>query len=603
MKSEADTSPPPGRHLLFDCETNGLMPQVNRVHCLGFADVHSGELFTFTEETMEEGLRQLYEADVLSGHNIIAYDLKVLAKVYGWHPRPGTRLIDTLILARQKHPDIKMQDIDRGEKFRELGGKVGAHRLKDWGIRLGEHKAEYQGGWEICTPEMIDYMMQDVKTNVRLLQYLKPEEYPRAPLLLATRATEVCALIEEAGWPFNERKGGELYTKLCARRDEIERELVAQFGSWEEVDRVVIPKRPNKARGYQVGVPVTHMKTVVFNPGSRVHIEKKLRELGWEPEETTETGRAKLDEDSLLKVDLPGAKLLVEYLVLQKRLGQLGDGENAWLKVVASDGRVHTKYNVNGTVTGRATHSNPNISQVPSVRAPYGRECRELFGVPKGWKLIDADQQGLELRCLAHYLAYFDKGAYAKTVVEGDVHTLNQQAMGLPTRDLAKTVCYATLYGAGDEKIGKTVGGGSKQGRTIKENWKNNVPGLKSLMDATVTACAKGYLKGLDGRQVPIRHKHAALNTLLQSAGAVICWQWLVDTYDQLSSKFGYGWDKDFVIIGFIHDAINVACRAEIAQEVGETIVACAKAAGAPYNFRCQLDSSFHIGDNWAEVH
>lgn len=589
------------KKLLFDIETNGLLKDLTKVHCMTIIDTDSGEQWSYKHEDIEKGLEDLYGADTVIGHNILSFDLPALWKLYRWAPRPGCNRLDTLVVARLLYPNIKEED------FRRIGFPkklIGSHKLEAWGLRLGEPKSDYQGGWEEWSQEMHDYMEQDGRTTFRLLNHLKPWEYPEVPLALEHRVAHVCHLIEHHGWKFNKEAAEKLYSTLVKRRDEIEAELVAEFGSWHEVDKVFIPKRDNKKLGYKAGVEVVKLKTVTFNPGSRRHIEKKLRELGWKPKEFTDSGQAKLDEDVLLKIDLPEARQIVEYLLIQKRLGQLADGDNGWLRLVGDDGCIHGYINSGGTVTGRCTHSYPNVSQVPSVRAPYGKECRSLFTVPDGWRLVGADMAGLELRTFAHYLSYYDNGAYGDVVINGDIHTHNQQAAGLSTRDQAKTFIYALLYGAGDHKIGTVVGGSAKHGKALKERFFKQLPAYKKLKDAVEVGARKGWLKGLDGRMLHIRSSHAALNTLLQGAGAILCKQWLADVYDTLLSK-GYklGYDGDFVIVGFIHDEVQIACKAEIAEEVGQTMVDCAVNAGKPFDFRIPLDSSYSTGDTWADTH
>lgn len=569
-------------------------------------DTDLGEQWSYGPEDIDKGLEELYDADTIIGHNIVGFDLPALWKAKRWAPRPGTRRVDTLIVARMLHPNIKNEDFKRKDFPRKL---IGSHSLKAWGLRLGEPKDEYDGGWAEWNPEMHSYMEQDGRTNFKLLNFLKPWEYPRVPLDLEHRVAHVCNLMEEHGWTFDQQKAQELYVQLVKRRDSLEQSLVSKFGSWQEIDKVFTPKRDNKKLGYVKGVEVTKYKTVTFNPGSRRHIEKKLTELGWEPQEFTESGQAKLDEPILEKIDIPEAKEIIEYLLVQKRLGQLADGDNGWLKVVKEDGRIHCRVNPGGTVTGRASHSNPNIAQVPAVKGkkglvPYGKECRELFTVPAGWRLVGADMAGLELRTFAHYLSFFDGGAYGEVVIGGDIHTHNQNAAGLPTRDMAKTFIYALLYGAGDAKIGSIVGGSAKHGQRLKQRFFKGLPAYKKLKDRVDVACRKGYLTALDGRRLGIRSAHAALNTLLQGAGAILCKQWLADFYDEMEAAgYKHGYDGDYVIVGWIHDEIQVACRAELVEAIGETLVRCAKKAGEPFNFRIPLDSSYSSGYSWADTH
>lgn len=610
---------------MFDIEGNGLLKQVSKIHCIGAIDTDTGEQFSWGPDEIPQALDTLYQADVLTAHFGLSYDFPALRKVHNWHPRPGCRRQDSVVMSRLIHGNLKEQD-DKRIDF--PSAERGSHSLRAWGIRLGDHKGDYgkdekgadiPGIWDTWSQEMQDYMDQDVRVNHRLLQYLKPWEYPQVPLDLEHRAAEVCRLITEAGWPFNEEKAKRFYVSLCERRDILESKLRDRFGSWQEVDRVLIPKRDNKTRGYIAGVPITKYKTVVFNPGSRQHVVKKLKESGWQPEEFTKSGQAKLDEEILLQIDIPEAKDIIEYLLVQKRLGQLGDGDNAWLRMV-DHGLIHGEYNPCGTATGRSTHFKPNISQVPSVSAPYGNECRECFEVPAGWKLIGADMAGLELRTFAHYLASFDKGHYAQVVTQGDPHWFHSCALGFFDPDtpydehnpehkrvrnkVSKRWIYAWLYGAGAPKLGLIMGVSPTKARQKSDLFVSRIPAIGKLKRAVAAGCAKGFLKGLDGRYLHVRSEHSALNFLLQGAGAILCKTWMCDFYDaMLAGGYRWGWGGDFVIVGWIHDELQVAVRSGLENTIGELLVECARHSGDTYGFKVPLDSKYVVGDNWRDTH
>lgn len=587
--------------LIFDLEADGLLKQATKVHCIALCDTETGDVWSYGPNEIEKGLDELYQADSIAAHNGTTYDLPLLRKLYGWNRRPGQRLIDTLVVARLLYPNIKNEDYARVDFDSKL---IGSHSLRAWGIRLGELKGDFDGPWDAWSERMQIYCEQDVRTTHRLLRHLKPWEYPSVPLELEHRVAAICYEMQEQGWTFNMKKAQDLYTMLIEQKDQIEKQLVEKFGQWEELDKVLIPKRDNKKLGYTAGVPVEKYKTVVFNPGSRVHIEKKLREAGWEPEEFTDSGRAKLDEPIINKIKQDEAQLLVKYLLIQKRTSQIGFGDSGWLRLVGEDGRIHGSINPLGAISGRATHSNPNCGQVPSNKVEYGSECRSCFTVPKGWKLVGADMAGLELRTFAHYLASFDNGEYAKVVCEGDVHTFNQEAAGLPDRNMAKTFIYAWLFGAGDQKIGSIVGGPTSAGRRLKDRFLNKVPAIAKLKKAVDASVGKGWVKGLDGRKLHVRSTHAGLNLLCQSSGAILCKQWLVSFYNQMVTEgYKHGYQGDFVICGWIHDELQVACKEELTAVVGDVLVYCAKTAGEPFDFKVPLSSSYVIGDNWSETH
>jgi DNA polymerase I-like protein with 3'-5' exonuclease and polymerase domains len=289
--------------------------------------------------------------------------------------------------------------------------------------------------------------------------------------------------------------------------------------------------------------------------------------------------------------------------MLQKRIGQLSEGNNGWLKLV-KNGKLHGRVNPNGAVTGRATHQNPNLGQVPSLSSEYGKECRELFTVPKGWKLMGADASGLELRCLAHYMHRYDDGEYVDVVLNGDIHTVNQIAAGLPSRADSKRFIYSYLYGGGDQLVGEIVGGGATEGKKIKKEFLDKTPALKSLREAVVTAASAGYIVALDGRRIAIRSPHAALNSLLQSAGALICKQWLVEFQTAMYMKgYTHGWKGDYCLCAWVHDEIQVAVREDLAEKVGNIAVQTIRKVTEVFNLKCPLDGEFNIGNSWAETH
>ena len=256
---------------------------------------------------------------------------------------------------------------------------------------------------------------------------------------------------------------------------------------------------------------------------------------------------------------------------------------------------MHGQVNAIGAVTGRMTHSSPNMAQVPAVGVPYGTECRALWIVPEGRKLVGVDASGLELRMLAHYMN--DK-EYTNEILNGDVHTANQVNAGLSTRAQAKTFIYAFLYGAGDAKIGSIVDGGQRLGAKLRQRFLDNTPALAELRERVAIAAQRGYLRGLDGRCLHIRSEHSALNTLLQSAGAVVMKKALA-----IFSQYAPKWNLDYKLLGSIHDEYQIEARADHADKVGYLMVESIKAAGIAFEMNCPLDGEYKVGNNWAQTH
>ena len=301
----------------------------------------------------------------------------------------------------------------------------------------------------------------------------------------------------------------------------------------------------------------------------------------------------------------PDAQLVAEYLIVQKRASQV----SSWLDAVSLEGRVHGRVVGSGAATGRMTHISPNMAQIPSVRkiydgmshiervkATYGAECRKCWTVPEGHKLVGIDASGLELRMLAHYMK---DEAYTNTILEGDIHTANQKAAGLDTRDQAKTFIYAFLYGAGDSKIGSIAGKGAAHGKKLKKDFLDNVPALKKLKTLIEGIAEKtGTIPALDGRRIRIRKAYSALNFLLQGAGATVMKQALLNGVDSLRAA-----NIPFKIVANVHDELQVETPEHFAKAVGIHFRNAIITAGEDLELRCPMDAEYKIGADWSATH
>jgi DNA polymerase-1 len=329
-----------------------------------------------------------------------------------------------------------------------------------------------------------------------------------------------------------------------------------------------------------------------FNLGSRQQIGVYLQRFGWTPEAFTDTGQPIVSETVLNAVEgIPEASLIADYLTVQKRIAMA----QSWLDFVQSDGRVHGNVDPLGCVTGRMSHDSPNMGQVTAGTKIYGNEMRECWVVREGYSLVGMDASGLELRMLAHYM---NDSRYTEEVLNGDVHTANQQAAGLNDRNQAKTFIYAFLYGAGDAKIGSIVGGGKSAGKALKAKFLKGLPALKNLKERVERASRKGVLRGLDGRQISVRSSHAALNSLLQGAGAVVMKQALV-----ILDRMAKAQNIDYKLVGNIHDEIQAEVRNDHAEKFGRLAAYAMAKAGLDFDLRIPLVGNYKIGDNWQETH
>ena len=569
--------------LIFDIEADNLLPNVTKVHCMVIKNLETDKVMRFDPNNLVMGLGILQGAEAIGGHNIMAYDLPVLKKLYNFDYTG--EVFDTLVASRLIWCNLKEKDLLKRTVENKL---IGSHSLKAWGQRLNFNKGAYgeqEDAWDHYTPEMLDYCEQDVALNVKLYELIKAKNYPEEPMSLEHKMNELLLQQETTGFPFDVNKARSLYSQLTERKQQIEKELV------DNLPPTVVELK-------------TKTKVIPFNPASRQQIADRLQQKGWKPEEFTPSGEPKVDEKILAGIDMPEAQLLTEYLMLNKRLGQLGNGKQAWLKL-EKDGVIHGRVNHMGAVTSRCTHSDPNVAQVPSTGAAFGKECRELFHAPEGYSLLGADASGLELRCLAHYMNRYDGGAYGKEILSGDIHTANQNAAGLETRPQAKTFIYGFLYGAGNEKIGQIIGKGAKEGGQIKKRFLAKTPALKKLTEALNQRLeqqqGEKFINGLDGRRIPIRHPHAALNTLLQSAGAIVCKKWYA-TIDNMIRHEGYT-NEEVSIVAFVHDEVQILVKKGLEDEIGAITKKAIKETELHYNFKCPLDSEFQVGTSWAETH
>jgi DNA polymerase I-like protein with 3'-5' exonuclease and polymerase domains len=600
--------------LLFDIETNGIS---NFRTLLGLQTIHCIALSTEDGEPeilqTEEALDRLAKADVIVGHNVQNFDIPVIQRLYpDWKPAGVVR--DTLVMSRMLWPDIKVEDFQSPEFPKQLAGR---HSLKAWGVRLGLLKGDFgeTNDWEVFTPEMAEYCKQDVRVTQSLWAKIKKENPPESPTVREHDFAAAIAQQERNGFAFDVAEARKLHASLLSEKDSLHRKLQSLFP--EQIIRMKTPsyyydpvtdirytRKKDAPAALRKGLlhGAIKVKRIPFNPGSRDQISKGLIDKhDWIPVTFTNEGKPKVDESVLSSLSYPEAKELVRYLTITKRLGQLADGQAAWLKC-EEGGRIYGRVNPCGAVSARCTHSSPNVAQVPRVGSPWGKECRSLFTVPAGYKLVGVDASGIELRCLAHYTFPFDEGRYASEILEGDIHSANQEAAGLPTRDNAKTFIYALCYGAGDGKLGDITGGGVAAGRELRRKFFSRMPALKKVLDGIkFRMTTQDYLTGIDGRKLRIRSQHSALNTLLQNAGAVIMKEATILFHKHLRTE-GYG-PEDVLQVAHVHDELQLQVREEIADDVGKLSVQSIRETTAALGFRCPLDGEYKVGGNWAETH
>jgi DNA polymerase I-like protein with 3'-5' exonuclease and polymerase domains len=566
--------------IVADIETDS---KASKIWCLVTQDLDTKEVKVW-QETSEELKEYLSKAEVIIGHNFINFDAPILNRLWNTKIRLS-QVFDTLILSRLLNPVIE-----------------NGHSLDSWGERLGLNKIDYSAIWSWMTGVFVDkktntsmpfdepveslllhYCKRDVELTGKLYEHLRQEQSKtktsEEALQLEFSVQAIIAEQERNGFKLDTPYAMSLLSTIKGEMDEI-------VGRMREVFPDIVHKRVSEKTGKAL-----QDRVEVFNVGSRKQIAERLIGLGWTPTKFTEKGSVIVDETVLEGVNIPEAKVIARYLMLQKRASML----ESWLEKVGRDGRVHGKVITIGAVTGRCTHSDPNMAQVPAVRAEYGKEFRSCWVVDQGNVLVGTDLAGIELRCFAHYLNDSD---YTNEVVNGDVHTRNQHAFGVDSRDLAKTILYATLYGASAGKVGRIIGKGEKDGKQIIDNFCKAVPAYKRLKEKVEKIAEKGSIPGLDGRRLQIRSPHAALNTLLQSAGAIIAKKWMVLARANLRKA-----KVPYKQVAFVHDELQIEVNETFADQVGAIMVASAAQAGVELGFRCPVGAEYKVGRNWAECH
>ncbi len=621
--------------LFFDIETNKIedwsnLSDLHTVHCLTIYDPTTPKMITYHGAGIQNGLQELAKAERIVGHNVIGFDLPALSKMYSFHP-PLIKVLDTMVMAKCIVADVRNDDFLRKNYDKSL---IGSHSLKAWGLRLNKltklSYGEEDGAFDSYNDEMRKYCERDTIVTQILFDYLMQQNPSGEMLAIEHWFAFLMRLQEKKGFAFDIEKAEKLELKLASKRAELLDRLQKEFpakteemktpAGWSlqvectngielltaktkvELKEMLKTRNLKQALVKEAVKMGNKKKTILFNPGSRKQIAERLLDLGYELPVESDATTPKVDESVLRSIDHPFAEVLCDYLLVTKRLGQLAEGNQAWLKL-EKKGRIHGRVNTNGAVTGRCTHQNPNVAQVPACRAEYGEECRELFKAGDGYKLVGCDAAGLELRMLAHYLAFYDGGEYAKTVIEGDIHTLNQKAAGLETRDQAKTFIYAFLYGAGDAKIGEIVGGSAREGQMLKRKFLSNLPALRKLQDAVQRKVTNGgKLIGLDGRILPVRSSHAALNMLLQSAGAVTMKVALVQLFHRLNAmKWQHG--REYSFVANVHDEFQAEVQPDKASVFGELAVNAIRQAGKELKLNVLLDGESKVGMSWKETH
>ena len=563
--------------IIWDIETDAL--DATKIYILVAKILNQEGYYIFRDAENFRLFYEQHEGYEWIGHNSISFDSTVLSRLWGV-TIPVSKQWDTLVMSRLWQPTLD------------------GHGLEAWGNRLGEAKIQFQD-FSKYTEEMKVYCKQDVKVTEKLYKTLVKnlKGFSHESVRLEHSVQAIISEQIRNGFLLDKDVAMEIYTGALQEANRIENAIVEYFPP-------IVEERYSEKTGKRLKDKVEY-----FNLGSPKQIVERLDALGWKPTVPTKTGKSwKICQENLDTIpdrmpdgrDMPECvKDLKRWKILETRWKTAKD----WMDRMDGDGRVHGQVIVPGTVTHRASHQNPNMANIPSITSERGLsglfayECRQAWTVPRGSALVGTDASGIQLRVLAHYM---NDPEYTKTLLEGDIHTFNKNALGEHCKDrpTAKTFIYAWLLGAGQNKIAQILGCSISQAGDAMDNFLRSIPALKELKRKAAMAAQRGYLVGLDGRRIQIESEHKSLSVYLQGGETVIM---------RLANVFWYNRAKkeniDFKQVVWVHDEWQTEVEETKAEDLGKLQVQAIRDAGSYFKMNCPLDGEYKIGNNWAETH
>jgi DNA polymerase I-like protein with 3'-5' exonuclease and polymerase domains len=578
------------------------------------------------------------------GHNIINYDIELIKKITGLIPNETAKITDTLVMSYLGNPDRPRPP--------GYSGKGGPHSLEAWGYRVGKAKPDHKD-WLSYDPAMVRRCREDMEINHLCYHTLQSEVGKLTEAL--EREYEISRLIakqEHHGILFDKQKALEYIRTLSEKIGQIDREIIPKLpktlvrigsvpvnepflktgGYRKQTQAYLDESYPEQLHRNLVGGPFNRIRFDSFNIGSTEKVKSYLLEHGWLPDywnysKTTGERTSPKLEGSFRGVDGEIPRRIKERISVLKRRSII----EGWINRLRDDGRLSAGAIPNGTNTGRMKHY--NVANVPKANTYkqkhldkkiitdpnligqliwdtdhqkdlFGTQMRSLFIAPEGFKLVGHDASGLEFRMLAHYMGDEELIDFLSDP-DGDIHEFNRTKAGLESRDDAKTLIYAFLYGAGNEKIGSIVGGDARDGEELKRRFLDSLPNLERLIKRVKRASGKGYLKGLDGRQVMMRrHKdgrimqHKALNTLLQHSGSIVMKQSCIMLWDDIEKT-----DITAYKVLDMHDEGQSEVLIPDVEHYSHLAVKSIEDAGKYFDLKIPLLAEAKVGNNWAETH
>lgn len=591
---------------VIDIETDDLDATIIWVMC--WKNAKTGEV---GECRSLDEIREFFKdrpESVFVGHNILKFDAPTLSNLAG--VVLGVRnCIDTLVLSTLYSPPL-----------------LGGHSLSAWGERMGNEKIGFND-WSHLSEEMVTYCHQDVAITTslfrRLIRTMTRVGFSEQSVWLQHRLTVIIEEQRKNGFYFNGPGAIEVYQKLRSREQELEDEIRRVFPGEQRL--VAIRPMFTKNGGFTAiylkdverytihraddGLHYDAYETVLFNIGSPKQRVDKLLHLGWKPEEFTESGNPKPFDKGRLSPslerflkgnDIPEVHMIARWMSVNGRANMI----NTWLENWnEEDSCIHGKLFVADTL--RFRHQSPNTANVPAVRLAkdgsilYGEdgywtyEARDLWTSRPGRVLVGTDAAGLELRMLAHYL---NRHEFTEQVISGDPHQYNADLVGI-TRPQAKTLIYATLYGAQAPKIAKTLDVSVKEAGKIRELFLERL-GVGRLIEECQSEQRNGRITLVDGSKVVCPSPHSALNYKLQGGGARVMGLGTVLLERDIQRR-----RLDSLKVGDIHDEWQYDVLPRDSEEHATISVEAIREAGRRLKLNVPLDGTAKKGLTWAETH
>ncbi len=348
-----------------------------------------------------------------------------------------------------------------------------------------------------------------------------------------------------------------------------------------------------------------------FNLNSPKQLGKALFEdLGLPAKKKTKSGystNAEVLEG--LAPQYPVVADILEYRTVSKLKSTYCDG---LLKVIGTDGRIHSTLNQTETRTGRISSSEPNLQNIP-VRKPIGAELRKFFVAKPGYTLVDADYSQIELRVLAHMandanmIAAFESGEDIHKITASQVFHVPLDYVTPQMRSNAKAVNFGIVYGIGAFSLSQDIGVTRKEAQQYIDHYLENFSGVDSYMKQVVEeAKENGYVTTLfqrrrylpelsaSNRMLRAFGERVARNAPIQGTAADIIKIAMVKVYHRLQAE-----QLDARLIMQIHDELIVEAKDDIADQVCSIVKeemehACQMAV--------KLSVDAHTGKSWYDA-